>query len=90
MLSNVKRILFILIKLGITLMIFYVIFNRIDMVCAFDFPSLEKGFLVQAFLLVLVLVFLQGFRWHFLLQAMGLQSDLLSFMCQVSPTLGIE
>lgn len=74
--KKTKSILFALGKICITLVIFYVIFRKVNVASALDFSRQNKHFLLLAVVLAIGLVFLQGLRWNFLLQAIGLDAIL--------------
>lgn len=74
--KKLKPVIFTAIKLAVTIALFYVITKKIDIARALDFPIQNKFFLGLALVIALALVFLQGLRWHFLLQSMKLSTDL--------------
>ena len=70
-----KPVLLTLAKMAVTALIFYVIARKIKISEAVTVPVENKFFLAFAFVLALGIVFVQGGRWHLLLNFLGIDSN---------------
>ncbi|WP_343741448.1 lysylphosphatidylglycerol synthase transmembrane domain-containing protein [Herbaspirillum huttiense] len=70
-----KPVLLTLAKMAVTGLIFYGITRKINISQAMAAPVENKAFLVLAFVIALLIVFVQAGRWHLLLNYLGIRSD---------------
>ena len=66
-----------IIKLGITLSLFVILIKRVNIAKAVQVEIKYYSLFVLAFILAILLVFLQGLRWHLLLKSIKLEVSLL-------------
>lgn len=71
-----KSVLLVFAKISVTLFIFYLIIRKINVSEVLNVPIQNKIFLVIAFALALIVVIIQGFRWHLLCNFLGVGSDI--------------
>lgn len=71
-----RSTLLILAKIAVTFVIFYLIVRKINVSEVLSAPVENGVFLVLAFALALMVVFIQGFRWHQLCNFLGVGSDI--------------
>jgi uncharacterized protein (TIRG00374 family) len=71
-----KSILLILAKMLVTFVIFYLISRKISVSELLSTPVVNSVFLVLAITLALIVVFIQGFRWHQLCNFLGVGADI--------------
>ena len=73
---QVKSVFLVLAKVAITIIFFYFIIRKINISDVLNAPVQNKAYLIYAFALSLLVVVIQGFRWHLLCRFIGVGSDM--------------